>query len=359
MSEPLIGPSQPLKVWTPNEDESVAEQASEVAAIAHSGTSEPSTHSPMNDGILRRAMVALWVVCVVAIQVAGFVYRPFDTPENEYLFAFWLGGMWAGWAAAVWASSRWASRPLTRVVFLIVMFAWHAVGMSAISNKSAAHYVVMLGSYGLVQAVVFHWMGIPKWRILRLPLARSASPLDTDCVEGTGGQAVGGEPKAGVAESIQHREGGDVTRQFGIGDLIAATTVVAILITAGKSYETLLGDGFWWGLVAGEAVLLAVAVLSVMGGLAARPFEIVTFVTVAVATGVGGSFGLESIESMVTGIDQQSLWPLYSMLMVNYAILMVGFATLSMTPLRTQVEQSTDQSENEKGDHEAGSRSPS
>jgi|GEM_PF-6718049 len=354
MSEPLIGPNEPLKIWTPNEDESGADQASESVAIADPSLSAAGMSVASDDAGLRRMMVALWVVCVVTIQVAGFVYQPLRPPENLYLFAFWLGTAWAGWAAAIWASSRWSSRPLTRVAFLIVMFAWHGFGMSVVNDETAARYVVMLGGYGLIQAVVFHWVGIPRWRILRLPMQGPTSPFEPDCSAEADRHD---ESNEGLRDAIRSDDRGDVTRQFGIGDLIAITTVVAVLITAGKSYETLLSELFWWGLIVGEAVLLAVAVLSVLSGLANRPVTILALFALAVATGLGGSLLLDFIETLVTA-SSPSWWPIYAVLMTTFSILMVGFAALSMTPLRTRLEPSAEVSENNKSDHETSSQSP-
>lgn len=359
MSEPLIGPSEPLKIWTTEE----------------AGTdAEPAVH-PMSaagdEGALRRVMVTLWVVCVVTVQVAGFVYPPASLPRDLNLFAFWLGTAWAGWAAAVWVSSRWSNRPLTRGLFLVAMFAWHGLGMSVVNDETAARYVVMLGSYGMLQAVVFHWLGIPRWQILRLPLHRPTSPFEPDSVLAGECQV---ESHDGLAERGVDQGGGrgagqgDVTRQFGIGDLIAITTLVAILITAGKSYQTLLADSFWWGLIVGEAVLLAVAVLSVLSGLATRLVELLALLVLAVATGVGGSVLLDFIESLVSVKDPWSLWPVYTVLMTTFSILMVAFAALSMTPLRTPMEPLdpvaqkavTEKAvtENDRGDQETGSQSP-
>jgi hypothetical protein len=365
MSEPLIGPSEPLKIWTPNEDESEAEQAPESDAFG--GDSGANLDQPIagDETDLRRAMVTLWVVGIVAVQVAGFIYRPLQPPENLDLFALWLGTVWAGWAAAIWASSRWASRPLTRVAFLVVMFAWHGFGMSVVNDETAARYVVMLGGYGLMQAILFHWVGIPQWQVKRLPPKQATSPFDPDRAEDA---APPDESLHAPSDANSQSDRGDVTRQFRIGDLIAVTTVVAVLITAGKSYETLLADTFWWGLIVGEAVLLAVAILSVMGGLAGRPVAILGLFTLAITTGVGGSFLLDFIESVVRANNPLVLWPVYSVLMVVFSIWMVGFAALSMTPLRTRAVSigdagrsfSTDNGEafNEKGDHETSSQSP-
>jgi len=359
MSEPLIGPSKPLKIWIPNEDESGTEQASESDAISVPNEPRPAQSVAADDKGLRRVMVTLWVVGVVTIQVAGFVYQPLRPPENLYLFALWLGTAWAGWAAAVWASSRWSRQPLTRGAFLVVMFAWHGLGMSVINDETTARYVVMLGSYGLMQAIVFHWVGIPQWQILRLPLKKPTSPFESDSA---GDAQRHNEALDDLGDLIQQPDRGDATRQFKIGDLIAVTTVVAILITAGKSYETLLADSFWWGLIVGEAVLLAVAVLSVLGGLARRPTAILALFALAIATGVGGAFLLDFIESLVTVTAPLALWPVYSVLMSIFSIWLVGFAALSMTTLRTVLNPIGDSDSefvadkdpafNDKGDYE-------
>ena len=367
MSEPLIGPNGPLGIWRPDEADGRADRAEESSSVEDVSSEHPSVRrtglfpldpSPGDfpaddDAALRRAMVALWVVCVVMVQVAGFVYQPNNPPENLYLFGFWLGTAWAGWAAAVWASSRWASRPLTRAVFLVAMFAWHGFGMSVVNNETAARYVVMLGGYGLIQAMVFHWVGIPRWRILCLPIRRPVSPFDAEAESAVGGGQ--------VVDRGEDR--GDVTRQFGIGDLIAITTLVAVLITAGKSYETLLADSFWWGLIVGEAVLLAVAVLSVMSGLAQRLVSILGLFVLAVATGIGGSVLLDFIETLVSNGPPISLWPVYAVLLTTFSILMVAFAALSMTPLQTSGQPLESGAENalagnDKGDRETGSQSP-
>jgi hypothetical protein len=374
MNEPLIGPNGPLRIWSPDEADAPAERTGENASTESTSAESASVRRaglfPLDssrgdsalddDASLRRVMVALWVVCVVTVQVAGFVYQPLNPPENLYLFGFWLGTAWAGWAAAVWVSSRWASRPLTRVVFLVVMFAWHGLGMSVVNDETAARYVVMLGGYGMIQAVVFHWVGIPRWKILCLPIQRPVSPFDTDSAVQEE-RPVESRDVLGDAIRIDNR--GDVTRQFGIGDLIAITTLVAVLITAGKSYETLLADSFWWGLIVGEAVLLAVAVLSVMSGLAQRLVTILGLFVLAVATGVGGSVLLDFIETLVSTGIPISLWPIYAVLMTTFSILLVGFAALSMTPLQTSLEPLeavTEQElvENDKSDREPSSRSP-
>ncbi len=358
MSEPLIGPNGPLRISTPDKADAPAERSGENASAENTSAESESvgraglfppdssrgTSVPDDDASPRRVMVAVWVVCVVSVQVAGFIYRPLNPPENLYLFGFWLGTAWAGWAAAVWASSRWASRPLTRVAFLVAMFAWHGLGMSVANDETAARYVVMLGGYGLIQAVVFHWLGIPRWQILWLPIQRPVSPFDTDSV-------------------VEEERQVDTTGQFGIGDLIAITTLVAVLITAGRSYETLLTDSFWWGLIVGEAVLLAVAVLSVMSGLARRLVAVFGLFVLAVATGVGGSVLLDFIETLVSTGIPISLWPIYAILMTTFSILMVGFAAMSMTPLQTRLEplESVTEKEpaiNDKSDRETGSQSP-
>lgn len=206
--------------------------------------------------------------------------------------------------------------------------------MSLVNDETAARYVVMLGGYGLIQAIVFRWVGIPQW-----------------------------QSQDSFSDAIGAGNRGDITRQFGIGDLIAITTLVAILITAGKSYETLLADSFWWGLIVGEAVLLAVAVLSVMSGLAQRSVAILGLFALAVAIGIGGSILLDFIESMVSSGMPISLWPIYAVLMTTFSILMVGFSALSMAPLQGPPEPVEGVSgkvpvENDKGDRETGSQSP-
>jgi hypothetical protein len=319
MSDPLIGPNQPPRIWIPNEDTAPERQPDEMGVRQRESVTTETSHlrsayipaSPSEEHIadevdvaMRPVFFVLWVVAVVTLQMAGFVYQPLLPPENLYVFSVWLGVVWSGWGAAIWFSSRWSSRPLLRVIFLIGIFAWHGFMMAVTNNETAARYIVMLGGYALIQSVAFRWAAIPTWRSF------------VWSVQGKLGQS--GPPASGSAR-----------RQFGIGDLIAITAMVAILITAAKAYHKWSTDYHWLGLFVGESVLLLVALLSVLGGLARRlALQLALFVS-ALAVGVGGSMLIEVFENLVGVGNPTSIWPIYAILMVTFSILMFSFAALA------------------------------
>lgn len=322
MSDPLIGPNQTPRIWTPNEDGAPDQQpdAMEVRQGRPSPTEGSSLRLGANpesvlddrvpdevDVAMRPFLVGLWVVAVVTLQTAGFVYQPLLPPGSLYLFAVWLGAVWSGWGAAVWYSSRWSGRPLLRIVFLVGIFAWHSFMMAVTNNETTVRYIVMLGGYALIQSVAFRWAAIPAWRSTGRRHRVNAGQF---------GPLVG-EP---------------AERQFGIGDLIAITTMVAILITAAKAYNQWSTDYHWWGLFVGESVLLSVALLSVLGGLARHVVVQVALFVLALGVGVGGAMLIEVFENLVAGVNQTrqtSIWPIYALLMATFSILMFSFSALS------------------------------
>jgi hypothetical protein len=257
----------------------------------------------------------------------------------------WIGTMWAGWAAGVWASSVWGVSRLRRLLFLVLLGLWHFLWMSATSGEPPERYAMMLGGYGLAQAILFRMLSIPRWGV-GLATGKSEAATDRDFLVGDDDALpvnLAHDPSARSPAvevfddpqiETQYRSG---RPQFGIAELIGITTVVALLITVGKAYRPFLGNSFWWGLLVAEAMLLAIATLSVRAGLSRQPTARWCWLlaTVVVCGGAAAliAYGEEIVTGQSAGVLTERLFTRYLVLLLVFALWMLAFANLSMLPV--------------------------
>lgn len=279
-------------------------------------------------------LALLWVLACGVTQVSLPFYEPALLSLGGWMSSVWIGTMWAGWAAGVWASSVWDASRLSRVLFLVLIGSWHFLWMSATSGEPPTRYAMMLGGYGLAQAILFRMLSIPRWGV-GITTGRSEALPDRDFLVGGGGGA--SEDFDDPQIETQFTSG---RPQFGIAELIGITTVVALLITVGKAYRPFLGNSFWWGLLVAEAMLLAIATLSVRAGLSrqstARWCWLLATVVVCGGAAAVIAYGEEIVAGQSAGVLTENLFTRYLVLLLVFALWILAFANLSMLPVRIE-----------------------
>jgi len=304
MSEPLIGPPVPDKPSEADKDP----------------RRETANHR------LAWSLITLWVVALLVTQVSLFLYQPIKPARSEGAEALWLGTMWAGWAVAAWVSTYWERLPLRRIAFILIGLAWSVIGLSTMSGEPPMRYAVMLGSYALVQAILFRWVGVPSWA----PSHQRFAPTHVEAEFG-GWLAT----KLDSSESPPGRllpAQGDIPRpQYGISDLVVITTVIAVLIAIGETYQAKMGVSFWWGLIFAEGMLVATAALGVLCGLSRGSGGSLGWLLALSLVVVGGAAAFDQAEAYVAG-QSNSMWFRYGVLLASFAAWIISFTIISLRP---------------------------
>ena len=170
-------------------------------------------------------MPGLWLFAcfVMQISLAG---RGREL-ATDLLAWLWVGTMWAGWAGCVWLVST-LQRPWQKCCAIAISLAWHSIWMSVNRDEPILlRYLIMFSGYAVAQSVAFRIARVPAWN-----------------------------PENGrfVAPELGRR-------QFAIVELLALTTVSALLITAIKRYDPPMGQAFFLGLPIVYAAFVTTAVL--------------------------------------------------------------------------------------------------
>jgi hypothetical protein len=301
-------------------------------------------------------LALLWVLACGITQVSLPFYETAQLSRGGWMSSVWIGTMWAGWAAGVWASSVWGVSRISRLLFLALLGSWHFLWMSTVSGEPPVRYAMMLGGYGLAQAILFRMLSIPRWGMDRAT-GKNEAVAEDDFLDG-GDEAALAEPFGGPSSGLpvgqvsggERLESGLASAgpQFGIAELIGITTVVALLITVGKAYRPFIGNSFWWGLLLAEAMLLVVAALSVMAGLSRQVVARWGWLLASVVACGGAAAVIAYSEELVAeqsgGFLSQYLFTRYLVLLLVFALWMLAFANLSMLPVRIGLVQSDEPS---------------
>ncbi len=248
----------------------------------------------------RFPLVPLWVTACLVMQMAlgSLVLHRGTDPRSVVLLSLWLGTMWGGWAGWIWLCSACRNWSIGGMFALAAATVWHIHWMSQTTETSAARCAVMLGGYALAQAITFRLLGVARWHASPLRIAPAAV----------------------------------VRVQFGIGELIGLTTVVAVLITAAGGYQPPLGEVYWWGLLVAEALLVAIATLSVMAEQrrGSRSGWLRIGVVVAIASAAGILNWLETIAG--PSAAAASRWPPYAMLLLTFWVWIATLGNCGQQP---------------------------
>ncbi len=191
-----------------------------------------------------------------------------------------IGAIWAGWSIVVWMSSYWAHQPLRRALVLAIGFAWHAHLLAFYSGGLLARYGVMLGTYGVMQAVCFYGLQLPRWSPPKSAAAGGQDGGERDSEE----QGCVGEPTAATG------------RQYGIADLLLITTAAAVALAAVRSHAAEATGAFWLGLPMALVTLLVTNLLAYLAGLSRHPANRAVFTFFTVAGCLIGSVWLAIVE---------------------------------------------------------------
>jgi hypothetical protein len=154
------------------------------------------------------------------------IARDLQPDVSSYVTQLWLALVWAGWAVSVWTIVRQPLR-MGRVFLLGASLGWHCIMLGVVMERPAERYLVMLGSYGLLQATAALLLNLPAW---------SRPPRDN----------------TPVAMRAKH--------QFGILGVIVLTTGVAIVLFAARRYAALGEDQFLSGAVSVTGLLCVIAI---------------------------------------------------------------------------------------------------
>lgn len=181
--------------------------------------SDNDTPGPQLGGLTALAILALLV-----LQLG--IARDLQPDVSSYLTQLWLALVWAGWGVSVWTIVRQPLR-MGRVFLLGASLGWHCIVLGVVMERPAERYLVMLGSYGLLQATAALLLNLPEWS----RPSRGNTPLAA-------------RPK----------------RQFGILGVVILTTGVAIVLFAARRYAALGEDEFLSGAVSVTGLLCVIAI---------------------------------------------------------------------------------------------------
>lgn len=134
------------------------------------------------------------------------------TPPSE-IVSYALVGQIYGWAASLCWILTAINRRYLRWVLQAAIVCLLAYGLSEMTGKDYRRFFSTLAGFVFIQSLLFHFLGIPSWR--------RSNPAATSV-------------KNSVANTeSDHRRLG----QFGIGEIIASTTVLAILFATVDRYK--------------------------------------------------------------------------------------------------------------------------
>lgn len=207
---------------------------------------------------------------------------------NESLASFWMqlwvASMWAGWAIGVWILVRQPVR-LRRAVALGALLGWHCLLMSGVRGEPADRYLIMLGSYGLLQSLGMTILRLPVWRLW----CDTTSPA---------------RPRA----------------QFNVFGIMLVTGGVAIVMMALRRYGPESADGFLSGTVLITGLMVSIASWGMWGGALRRGiwWSLLGLTLLATLAGVVATWA----EAPASTVEFQLYWTAYTSI-----ILMFGWMT--------------------------------
>ncbi|MCP4888379.1 hypothetical protein N9D23_11365 [Rubripirellula sp.] len=225
---------------------------------------------------------------------------------NLNLYSFFLVGLIYGWTAAgSWLLScierrylRWGLQLGLTVVLARIL--------QAMREDEWMRFFSSLGGLVFSQTIIFHLIGMPRWKISRL--ADRDSPNLKD------------EP----------------TRQFGIGDILACTTCIAFLLAIMIRYQPsgVGSTSYWLPLIA----FLTVAPLSAASMMKAvlgsrRRIEQIAWVLLSIGTTILCAAGLTLAQFLLTDLlknqsNSPDPWQLAVTIGLAYETLLITFVGL-------------------------------
>jgi hypothetical protein len=222
-------------------------------------------------------ILGLMLIAAIALSAAYLRHVGSNTlisdslAESQFSFLMWLTGMTYGLAAGIsWLATivksrflRWAVRAGAVIVL--------AAAQQHLGTESWLRGLSNLGGLVSCQCMLFHWLGVPNWTTV--------------------------DPARDTADAL-----GNV--QFGIGDIVIATTGIALLLAIAIRYQTPINPlGYWLVLVLFWIVGPLISACTAMSILQQRGMS-VGLLAIAILLAVGGVAGLAAAEWLLIGVGQ-------------------------------------------------------
>ena len=260
----------------------------------------PAYRSPTLNGMTVAILVS-WLflnVVFVAFLSSGQPSGP-KNPANQIISFDGAGRVWvAGVALGLAASFSWLATgfldPLTRFSARFLASLPCISILAFFSTPDLLRHILNINGLILIQPFVFLVVGIPRW-------------------------SISGRSQAAASEPPQRR-------QFHIGELIALTAVVAMLLAAGGRYTTPINSlAYWSVLVLCWFLLQSVAAMTIQITMYRRLYVLLLFLPLICLTAIG----LTAAENFST----ESRLPSGTYL-IFYSLLLAGFtASVAITSL--------------------------
>lgn len=250
-------------------------------------------------------MPTLWLFACFVMQLS--LAKHGGNIGSDLWAWLWVGTMWAGWAGCVWLASAF-ERLWQKSAVIASALAWHTVVMSVIRGEPVLRYIIMLGGYAVIQAILFRLLRVPRWTAHDF---RLVAPEES-------------------------------RRQFAIFELLFLTTVSAFLIAAVKRYEPPAGQAFFLGLpiiylAFGTTASLCVHAIASRGRVIRQACACGVLVSIVV-----GSLAIAELESLlVPTLPLSYTWMPYYGIHATFAATFITLAVCGLTN-RLSVKEETD-----------------
>ena len=220
----------------------------------------------------------------------------------------------ASWVATI-VDGRYL-RFLSRAIILLAI----GYALQRLGTHGWARYLTNLSGMLLCQVVVFFGLGVPGWRLAK------AQRCDSDATTAT------------------------LARQFGIGDVVVVTTVIALLLAVSARYAAPGDPTVYWSILAvAWLVIPLVAALLAMAALRRRVLEGLSLLVTALLIGLATVIGLSYMDKTSTSATEplQEFASLYGSMMGGLACSVVVFGLAGRLQAATgssrdQVDSKTD-----------------
>jgi hypothetical protein len=214
----------------------------------------------------------LAVVLCSAVIISGYVRLVqlqsvadhYAGPQLQEMFP--AGCVYGLLASLCWISSAVNHRYGRVALRVVVVLAATMLLTQLRESRSVLQTAADLAGLAIVQSIVFLMIGVPRWQTRRSAIAGSSPRVD----------------------------------QFGIADLVVATTAIAILFSIAVRYSPAIKPAGYWGVLA--ATWIGGSIVTAMIAAAAtsrRPWRAAALVSVGLMIAVGGTYAIAMLDSII------------------------------------------------------------